>query len=167
MVELDISFCELKEVPELPTSLKSLNLSYNEGVSVLHMSSATNVESLNLAGCKLMTLPPSLEDLSKLQDLNVSNNGLASLNDISDWGKLPHLQSVEAEGNEIKGDKSTIPKSLFSETRLHKFTLTGNPVTQKQIQTLPGVDDFLERRKQRIDKGVSALQDRSLCGLST
>eukprot|EP01138_Halocafeteria_seosinensis_P006542 gb/GECG01006688.1/.p1 GENE.gb/GECG01006688.1/~~gb/GECG01006688.1/.p1 ORF type:complete len:267 (+),score=33.96 gb/GECG01006688.1/:1-801(+) len=167
LVEVDVSFCELKSIPRLPTALKSLNACYNKGIKTDNVTSAPKLESLNLSGCQMKNVPGHLGELSKLQDFNVSNNDLVSLGGIEDWAKLPDLQSVIAEGNEIHADESTIPRSLLEDTRLHKLTLTGNPITQKQIQTLPGADSFLERRKERIDKGISTLQDRSLCGLST
>ena len=46
--------------------------------------------------------------------------------------------------------------------------LTGNPITQREIQNLDGIAPFLARRKERIDKGMAADvgSAEKLCGLS-
>jgi hypothetical protein len=43
----------------------------------------------------------------------------------------------------------------------------GNPITQIEVQELPGIAPFLQRRKERIDKGLAADVGgaEKLCGL--
>ncbi|CAL1135702.1 unnamed protein product [Cladocopium goreaui] len=70
----------------------------------------------------------------------------------------------------LRQHKLAISSSCISSARsLNELWLKGNPIERLHLQAMPGFEDFLERRKQRLDarigSNVVGRVDLSVCGL--
>lgn len=122
---------------------------------------------LSIAHCGLEDIPPAVGELVNLEDLDVSSNKIQSFAGVA-WKNLPRLLTIDAKDNRLTSHHTAWPEELFKETHVHSMRLTGNNLTQDQVLALPGVQAFLERRKQRIAKhglASTTLEGQSLCGL--
>lgn len=161
----------LEDLGPLPPSLRQLQLADNRlrriPESVLALA---GLVELDVSGNgELRELPAALGNLGGLEVLSADACGLTSLATLPSWRGLARLHSLFLRRNAIRATPEALPASLFTDTRLHKLQFDGNPMTQKQLQVLPGFDAFLARRKERIDRGLRAdvgPADGALCGLA-
>lgn len=131
---LDISACELSEVPSSAFSIckvlqkKVLILRSNELRSLLprgcDITSLATLKVLDLHENKLTSLPEDIGKLASLQILNVEKNRLKALpNSIGD---LRLLQTLNLKGNCL----SEVPSSLGSLSSLRTLDLSDNNIVQ-------------------------------------
>lgn len=131
---LDISACELSEVPSSAFSIckvlqkKVLILHSNELRSLLprgcDITSLTTLKVLDLHENKLTSLPEDIGKLASLQILNVEKNRLKAIpNSIGD---LRLLQTLSLKGNCL----SEVPSSLGSLSSLRTLDLSDNSIVQ-------------------------------------
>lgn len=130
---LDISSCELSEVPSSAFSIckvlqkKVLILHTNELRSLLpkgcDISNLFNLKVLDLHDNKLTSLPDDIGKLTTLQILNMEKNRLKSLPDsIAD---LRLLQTLNLKGNTL----SELPASVGSLSSLRTLDVSDNNIT--------------------------------------
>jgi Leucine-rich repeat (LRR) protein len=183
---------KLKNLPIELAALKELRKLECIGCSSLSSLEVLpkGVEILELAGCSFTGLleHPWLPLSSSLQKLDLSNNygvigfGKAfgfeilthltelNLDDTSvefipaDIGHLKSLSILKLVNTKIK----SLPESLFRDTPVSRLELKGTLMTKDQFLSLPGVEVFMDRRKDRIDREIAGKVfsvDRSVCGL--
>jgi Leucine-rich repeat (LRR) protein len=96
----------------------------------------TNLQTLDLSGTKLTSLPPEIRYLSSLQNLNLSlDNRLTSLP--SEIGDLTNLQILNLCGTDI----TRLPPELKYLTRLQRIFLNDKDV----IEIPPGIRNDIIR----------------------
>jgi len=158
-------------LPELPKSLKQINLSSNCLLSVprpLCSSTLTNLERIDLSSNELASIPPEISNLVKLQDLNLDKNLIVSLP--VEIGKLKQLKALSLRMNKVRVTSTVfseknpqpLPKSLFTDTLLIDLNLHGNAMTNTQLNQFDGFQEFLDRRQKVKSKTLSNLD---VCGL--
>ncbi|ETE70514.1 Protein phosphatase 1 regulatory subunit 42, partial [Ophiophagus hannah] len=100
-----------------------------EGLESLQELRELHVESQQLPlGEKLLFDPRSLHSLSKsLSVLNISNNNIDELSDLSILENISHLIAVDNQLHHIKDLEFVL--SIW--TKLYKMELNGNPVCHK------------------------------------
>lgn len=131
---LDISACELSEVPSSAFSIckvlqkKVLILHNNELRSMLprgcDINTLATLKVLDLHENKLTSLPEDLGKLSSLQILNVEKNRLKALPDCI--GDLRFLQTLNVKGNCL----TELPSSVGSLSSLRTLDLSDNNIVQ-------------------------------------
>ena len=112
--------------------LSSMNLAGNNitGVPSIFLSASRDLVELRLEDNKLSALPASIKGLSKLQNLNVARNALATFPlEVSELGSLT---SLDLQANEIaKSIPTEIGKLLFLKSLyLNDNSLTGSIPTE-------------------------------------
>lgn len=158
-------------LPQLPASLKQLNLSSNELFRIprsVCSSNLSKLEKLDLSCNSIAALPPEIVNLVNLQDLNLDGNLIVSLPE--EIGKLSKLKALSLRDNKIsltsdvfsETNPQPLPKSLFTDTLLIDLNLHGNDMTNTQLNKFEGFEDFLDRRQKVKSKTFANL---SLCGL--
>ncbi len=124
-----------------------------------HNEIVDKFDSIQLHGCDLESIPPSLlnhanltrldivdnsdlselpeiGDMSKLEQLNLSKNGLDALPE--SLGKLSNLRELKAAENELK----TLPNSLNRLNQLNTLDISGNNF--EQLSDLSGLTELKE-----------------------
>jgi Leucine-rich repeat (LRR) protein len=160
-----------ESVPELPPSLKQLNLASNFFSNVpKHILSPrlVKLEKLDLAGNHLAVAPVEIANLVNLQELNLDNNCIVALPE--EIGLLKKLKVLSLRNNQLRiattifSEKNPQPltKSLFTDTDLIDLNLHGNQMTNTQLNQFEGFQDFLDRRQKVKSKTMSNLD---VCGL--
>lgn len=148
--------------------LKTLELAGNSlGVlpaDVFSGAISAMLEELDLSSNGLEELPTSIAALAVLTRLDLSKNRLSALP--PGLGELSKLQHLDAASNAIP----SLPDGfLVNLTSLSELWLKGNPMERLQLQKSPGFDEFMQRRKQRLDAkiecNVYGKVDLAVCGL--
>jgi len=144
--------------------LKEIDLSSNVIVGLTSSMFAVmqNLERLDLSNNHLEMIDPSIGTLMKLVHLNVTNNRLVALP--SELGACKGLQTVLAANNMLE----TVPTELLENGALSKIRLEGNQMIKSSFLEMNGVDEFMERRKARLNREIHGGMhgtDRSVCGL--
>ncbi|CAN6709817.1 unnamed protein product [Malus baccata var. baccata] len=153
LVELDVSYCQLHQIPPLPTpnftSLVALDLSGNFFSSLMPrwVFSLKNLVSLHLSDCWFQGPIPSIsQNITSLREIDLSGNSI-SLDPIPKWLFNQKDLALSLEYNNITGQlpssiqnmtgltalnlawndfKSTIPEWLYSLTNLESLLLSSN-----------------------------------------
>uniref|UniRef100_H3CP31 Leucine rich repeat and sterile alpha motif containing 1 n=1 Tax=Tetraodon nigroviridis TaxID=99883 RepID=H3CP31_TETNG len=145
---LDISACELSEVPSSAFSIckvlqkKVLILHNNELRSLTpkgcDIGTLATLKVLDLHDNKLTSLPEDIGKLTSLQILNVEKNRLASLP--SSIGELRLLQTLNLKGNCL----CELPFSIGSLSSLRTFDVSDNSIVQlpKQLAYIRTLEIF-------------------------
>ena len=122
-IELNLSKCDLEEVPNLLAfeKLQILNLSHNKIGHIEGLDKLTNLQSLDLSGNQLVRIE-GLDKLTNLQSLNLSSNQLVRIEGLD---KLTNLQSLGLSGNEL-----TRIEGLDKLTNLQSLELSWNQLTR-------------------------------------
>lgn len=127
-------------------------------------SALSALKELVLARNDLESLPDSLGKLAGLERLIVSQNRLAALP--AALGTMSKLQHLDAAENQITALSEGFLVGLAS---LSELWLKGNPMERLVLQKAAGFDDFLARRKMRLDNKIEAnvvgRVDLTVCGL--
>jgi Leucine-rich repeat (LRR) protein len=161
----------VEAVPELPPSLKQLNLASNFLSHVpRHILSPRliQLEKLDLSGNHLAVAPPEVANLVNLQELNLDNNAIVALPE--EIGSMKKLKVLSLRNNQLRvtttnfSDKNPqpLPKFLFTDTHLIDLNLHGNQMTNTQLNQFEGFQDFLDRRQKVKSKTMTNLD---VCGL--
>jgi Leucine-rich repeat (LRR) protein len=161
----------VEAVPELPPSLKQLNLASNFFSHVPRHILSQNLiklEILDLSGNHLAVAPLEVANLVNLLELNLDNNAIVALPE--EIGSMKKLKVLSLRNNQLRvtsttfSDKSPqpLPKSLFTDTHLIDLNLHGNQMTNTQLNQFEGFQDFLDRRQKVKSKTMSNLD---VCGL--
>ncbi|XP_023639285.1 probable disease resistance protein RPP1 [Capsella rubella] len=123
---MDLSYSkDLKELPDLSTAinLEELNLTSCRSLTKLPSSigNATNLRELNLSKCsKLVKIPSSIENLTNLQKLDLSNcSNLVELPSIENATKLELLNLSNCSS------LLELPPSIGTATNLKKLYVSG------------------------------------------
>ncbi len=129
-LELDLSFNQLKTLPEAVgnlTNLTELNLRENQLKTLPEsVGNLTNLTELNLRENQLETLPESVGNLTNLTGLDLSFNQLKTLPEAV--GNLANLTELDLSNNELK----TLPESVGNLANLTRLYLSNN-----ELETLP------------------------------
>lgn len=169
--KLDLSFNRLSTLPPELSQLgkvKTLMLNGNKlGPSlpsaVFEGPLAQSLEELDLSVNQLQDLPQAMSALVVLRTLSVSQNALTSLPAFV--GKLEKLVRIDASLNRIK----FVDPAVIALPQMNELWLKGNPMDRLELEDTPGFEDFLTRRKQRIDARIDANVaghiDLAVCGL--
>jgi Leucine-rich repeat (LRR) protein len=159
-------------LPELPQSLKQINLSSNSLLEVpkqIFSASLSKLEKIDLSSNELAVLPPEIANLVSLQDLSLDHNLITSLP--GDVGKLRKLKVLSLRHNQLRVSSTVfnertnpqpIPRSLFVDTPLIDLNLHGNAMTNTQLNQFDGFQEFLDRRQKVKSKTLTNLD---VCGL--
>jgi Leucine-rich repeat (LRR) protein len=169
--------------------LKKLDVSFTNLRSFHFTSPSSRLTSLNLSHCAfagvlghpVLALPRSLveldlsfnvnvtafgasfgfEALPLLEDLNLSSTGIVGLPET--LSELKRLSCLKLENTRV----SEIPPGLFLNTPVARLELKGTLITKERLLQMPGCDQFMERRLERLNRDVAAgvHVNTSLCGL--
>ncbi|SIR55639.1 hypothetical protein [Chryseobacterium sp. RU33C] len=154
LTELDLSNNKLTKVTNLigNLKLKSLKLDRNEieELPEVGFSKLENLEKLDVSHNKLYFIPPRIGNLLTLKDLNVSNNRLLLLENISKYEKLERLVSND---NQLK----YLPEEFFRLSNLTELNLDGNPI--QYIPETFSLDNLVNLR--RLDFSNKRLSNES------
>jgi len=122
---------EYKSVAEAlkePSAVCILNL-FNAGLTQIPMSDIkkfTLLQTLNLAGNKLTTIPPEFFSLTNLRSIYLGNNELTEIP--SGIGKLENLEFISLFVNKL----TTLPPEIANLKKLTFLGLTGNPISKDE-----------------------------------
>ncbi len=128
LIELDLSFNQLTQLPTEIIKLKNLatlNLSGNQ-LTHLHpkITELKNLSTFNLSGNQLTQLTKEIAELKNLSILNLSGNQLAQLpNEIV---KLKYLTTLNLSWNQL----TQLPSEIVELKNLTTLNLSGNQLTQ-------------------------------------
>lgn len=158
-------------LPLLPASLKQLNLSSNFFSSIprpVLSKNLSKLEKLDLSSNQLATIPEEITNLVKLEELRLDSNMIVSLP--SAMGRLSKLKALSLRNNQLRvtgtlndtTNPQPLPSSLFTDTLLIDLNLHGNSLTNTQLNTFDGFQDFLDRRQKVKSKTMTNLD---VCGL--
>ncbi|KAM3874491.1 E3 ubiquitin-protein ligase LRSAM1 [Diretmus argenteus] len=160
---LDISACELSEVPSSALSIcrvlqkKVLILHSNELKSLLpkgsDISNLATLKVLDLHENKLTSLPDDIGKLSSLQVLNVEKNRIKALPD--SIGDLRLLQTLNVKGNCL----TELPSSVGSMSSLRTLDLSDN-----NIRELPKAMAYIRTLESfTLDAATMSYPPASVC----
>jgi len=161
-------------LPDLPLSIKQLNLNSNFFSSfppqIIFLS---RLEKLDLSKNNLITIPAEISNLVSLTDLNLDQNSVVALPE--EIGTLKKLKSLSLQYNGIhvhstsfsEKNPQPLPALLFTSTPIIDLKLTGNQITNTQLNEFIGFPDFLKRRQDVKTKNIygGAMTNLSVCGL--
>ena len=127
-IELNLSKCDLEEVPNLLAfeKLQILNLSHNKIGHIEGLDKLANLQSLYLSGNQLVRIE-GLDKLANLQSLDLSENQLVRIEGLD---KLTNLQSLDLSGNQL-----VRIEGLDQLTNLQSLNLSSN-----QLVRIEGLD---------------------------
>ena len=130
VIELNLSMCDLEEVPNLLAfeKLRILNLAQNKIVHIEGLDQLANLQTLILFGNQLTRIE-GLDKLTNLQTLILISNQLTRIEGLD---KLTNLQSLDLSGNQL-----TRIEGLDQLTNLQSLGLSGN-----QITSIEGLDQL-------------------------
>ncbi len=159
---LDFSYNPLCVIPELPQGLLELDISGCTKLDLRALGSslapcADTLQTLTMKGCNLEQLPSWLSQLTNLSVLDVSGNpSLSSLElQSGSWAQLANLAQLRAAGCPRLSEQGAIPEDLFTNGSAHTIILTGCGLNQSRLQSMPGIDSYIERHTARADKAMS------------
>ncbi|XP_050145999.1 receptor-like protein EIX1 isoform X3 [Malus sylvestris] len=140
LVELDMSDCELHQIPPLPTpnftSLVVLDLSGNSFNSLMlrWVFSLKNLVSLHLSGCGFQGPIPSIsQNITSLREIDLSSNSI-SLDPIPKCiQNMTGLTALNLKENEFN---STIPEWLYSLNNLESLLLSRNALRGEILSSI-------------------------------
>ena len=131
------------------------------------------LEALDLSHNDLASIPTSIAALKALTSINLDNNNIVSLPE--EVGELKMLKSLSLKYNKIQvhttrfseQNPQPLPAALFTSTAIIDLNLTGNSMTNTELNEFEGFSDFLERRQAVKSKNLygGAMTDLSACGL--
>lgn len=112
------------------TDVKELDLSYTGTTDLTPLGAMDYLEKLNLSGNGITNIYifNYSDSRQTMTELNLANN---ALEDITPIAGFTALETLDLSGNNI----STV-QALMNMTGLKKLNLSGNPLTDQQVQTL-------------------------------
>jgi len=186
---LKVSGNDLEELPDLSplSSLRTLEASDNKIVAFPSLPSA--VQHADLSGNRMFVFTSSIAAAASLQTLNLSRNHIRSFQTDVPFAELSHLGTLDLDDNAIaelppemgvlpklhaltvrRNKLAAVPPQVLRAPRLSLLRLEGNSaeLTKAKLMRTDGAEEFMERRKNRLDKGIAGNVmgiDTSLCGL--
>ncbi|KAM9324287.1 E3 ubiquitin-protein ligase LRSAM1 [Gastrophryne carolinensis] len=131
---LDISKCELSEIPDAAFSMcrflqKKVLILHSNFLTQLvpkscHVLDLATLKVLDLHDNQITSLPVDIDQLTSLRVLNVERNDLRALPD--SIGKLVQLQTLNVKGNKLK----TLPATIGGLRCLRTLDITENRLTE-------------------------------------
>jgi len=119
------------------------------------LANIPSLRSLDISGCKNLDfiLDFDFSKLKALEDLTMDDCVLSSL-PIS-LSLIKNLAVISVKRNRIT--PQGLPEQLLRNAKsLHTLALQGNPgMTEANFMECPGVEEYLKRRKGRIDKQIA------------
>lgn len=146
--ELELCNCKFEgfiEHPHLPLSLHLIKLDLSNNAGIVGFGPAFGFEILE-----------------NLVELNLNNTGIVQVP--PEIGAMKQLSILRLENTFVE----TLPSSLFTSTRISRLELRGTKLTKDKFLALEGVDVFMKRRKERLDRDIAGgvlHVDTTLCGL--
>ena len=171
-LDLDKNDLEVDVLGPLPASLSRLNLANNHFSGLPPtLNNLVNLAELNLSGNRIESVF-GIGALVALQVLILDNNQIAEIPE--DASNLVRLKQMSLKNNRLgkvsisNPEKQSIPASFFTQTQVDCITLTGNNDLKKSdVLGFNGVDIFIERRRKSKEKSLhgGAMTDFDLFGL--
>ena len=153
-----------------------------------------SLQRINFASNHFSGLPPTLNNLINLTELNFTGNRIKSLSGIGslvalvilildnnhieeipeDASSLVRLKQISMKHNRLQKmspsnpEKQSIPASFFRLTMVDNIALTGNSELKKaDVLGFSGIEIFIERRRKSKEKSLhgGAMTDFDLFGL--
>jgi Leucine-rich repeat (LRR) protein len=177
--KLDLSYCMLEELEELPQSVTDVNLRNNELNSILGVAHLTGLKKLQIQGnsdlatlpalcgmkklrtiiasdCKLVSLPPAMDKCIALRKIDFGNCNLTSLPD--EICNCKHIENIDVSNNAL--DK--LPAAIGTLKKLKALSLNGNKI--KQLPQSFSILDKVERLNgHKVSSNTYCFQS---CGLT-
>ncbi|RUS78327.1 hypothetical protein EGW08_013905 [Elysia chlorotica] len=149
---LPAALTDLKALQEVDLSENPMVSTNNDvlgvGSSPLLANSAHTLRTLRLASCGLVAVPRALLGLDALQELDLSDNGIVTLNNYQ-FDSMVNLEKLYLRGNPI----STVPYKTFSGlTSLSMLDMSGGRLTyapSSALGEMPALSQ-LDLSKNRI-----------------
>jgi Leucine-rich repeat (LRR) protein len=85
-----------------------------------------------------------------LEDLYLQNNKISEI-PISGWESTISLKIVDLSNN---SSISVCPSECLEKGNFHNLSLAGTSVKKKELEKLPGLQVYIERRKGRMDMAL-------------
>ena len=169
---LELRECGLKELSELRTakSLKQLDVSHNEITVITYLSQLENLEHLLLNDNRVGNNLKALNGLSNLMVLDISNNNITSLDEISslklnalyaNYNKISDISVIDRSGMEdlslnnnlidIETDKKTIEIPNIIDTDVENIELHNCKINNNNIT----IDDGAKRARIVVKDGIA------------
>jgi hypothetical protein len=135
LVELNLSYNKLTNIPLIPPNLKKLNIERNELEKIENILES-NLEYLNISGNDIQTLEGLPSTLKKLE---ISKNSITIL----DISNLIQLEYLNASSNDIVIINNNFPETLIH-IKLDHNQLESIPDINSNIVTLEILDNQLK-----------------------
>jgi len=118
---LNISFNQLRKLPELPPQLKLLDISFNKIDNLTFQKPLKHLQSLKASNNLLDSVPDNLVEFNSLQSLELNDNKICS---------LPNLDNLALETLDIRNNRLARLPRVWE--RITDFLIDGN------FSTIPG-----------------------------
>jgi len=153
LLKLNLSFNHFSGVPSFVShliNLTEINLSHNRIESMVGIGTLTALTILLLDDNSIVEVPKEASNLKLLKKVSLKNNRI---------GK----RSIT-----LIPEEQSIPECFFTETPVDAIDLTGNPITNTEINRFHGVEIFYERNRLLKEKNLTggAYLDFSVFGLT-
>ncbi len=156
---LSLSNCQLKKLPELPTSLEELqieNLQITKFEQYLPdlLAPLKKLQSLRIINCELKKLPKStFKNPNKLKILNLSHNKLRDIDALNElenlflldlsFNKIQHLPKLHATCiTASKNALKSISPELLQSPHLHSLNISQNKIENLPPLYLPQITEL-------------------------
>ena len=131
--------------------LKVLNVSHNrlEVLGGEEVARAVQLRELDASHNSLVEFPAELATLPRLREVNMDANKVVELPADVVWSDA--LRIVSLTGTALE----TLPVSLLRGSKVSTLRFEDTPLFERQrFYELDGFDEFVARRKERVDKGI-------------
>lgn len=172
-LDLDRNDLEVDVLGPLPISLLRVNFAHNHFSGLPPaLNNLINLTELNLTGNRIESII-GIGSLVSLVNLNLDNNQILELPE--DASNLTKLRQISLKSNRISRksvsnpDQQSIPASFFQMTLVDSINLTGNlDLKKSDLFMFNGIEDFIERRKKSKAKSMhgGAMTDFEIFGLN-
>ncbi len=146
--ELDVSGNEVSQLSGVPTSVRTLLVQNNCLSSLTSWGHLQNLQYLDISGNGLESLD-GLSCLAHLRELKANRNRICNLEGIFDLNALLYLELQDNEVESVDFESAEL-------TRLHHLDLSGNQLTTvRSASALPALQTLHLERNQLLEFGVS------------
>ena len=153
-------------------TLKTINLNNNKLEVFPSIYQCSILTVLKLNHNKITFVPEELASVISLKTIDLSNNKIHTMSEEVYW--LPKLESLDLGSNNINEippriwnkthvfclnfsknrEIISVPNDILADSKVHKLVLTDTSVDKKELLDLPGMDNFTQRRKDRVDIAI-------------
>lgn len=136
----------IRSVPQLPSSLVTLNLSKNSLWGTIDLSGLKSLESLDLSNCKLSCFPEGLKDSKNIRNINLSRNHIPSIpSNVIEF--LVHLDTINLSHNNLY----EIPSELTQIAALKILNISHNKIEILPEEWQPLPRSSTAKRLEKVD----------------